>query len=112
MKLGGNNKKRSITRRDFLRTSSLAAGAASLAPVISAPFVSRALADNKSLSIVQLSHFVPEYETWFDKFYKEWGEKDQRGVAFYHIPVQDVPERAAAVASAQLGHEIIELKGA
>ena len=102
MKLGGNNQKRSITRRSFLKTSSLAAGAAGLAPVISAPFVSRALADNKSLSIVQWSHFVPEYDTWFDKFAKDWGEKNKIAVTVDHIPVINVPARAAAEASARI----------
>jgi multiple sugar transport system substrate-binding protein len=63
MKSGGNNQKRSVTRRDFLKNSSFTAGAAGLVPLISAPFVSRALADNKSLSIVQWAHFVPDYDT-------------------------------------------------
>jgi multiple sugar transport system substrate-binding protein len=111
MKSGGNNQKRSVTRRDFLRTSSLAAGAAGLTPVISAPFVSRALADNKSLSIVQWSHFVPDYDTWFDKFAKDWGEKNKVAVTVDHIPVQDVPARAAAEASAQSGHDLFGFNG-
>jgi multiple sugar transport system substrate-binding protein len=111
MKLGGNNKKRSVTRRDFLRTSSVAAGAAGLAPVISAPFVSRALADNKSLSIVQWSHFVPAYDTWFDKFVKDWGEKNKIAVTVDHIPVQNVPARAAAEASAGSGHDLFGFNG-
>src|ERR1700687_611730 len=112
MESGGNNQKRSVTRRDFLRASSFAAGAAGLAPVISAPFVSRALADNKSLSIVQWSHFVPEYDTWFDKFAKDWGEKNKIAVAVDHIPVQNVPARAAAEASAESGHDLFGFNGA
>src|ERR1051326_2776647 len=52
MKSGGNNQKLSVTRRDFLRTSSLAAGTVGLAPVISAPFVSKALAADTALTIV------------------------------------------------------------
>jgi multiple sugar transport system substrate-binding protein len=104
--------KRSVTRRDFLKKSTLAAGAAGLAPVISAPFVSRALADNKSLSIVQWSHFVPEYDTWFDKFAKSWGEKNKIAVTVDHIPVQNVPARAAAEASAGSGHDLFGFNGA
>jgi multiple sugar transport system substrate-binding protein len=111
MKSGGNEQKRSVTRRDFLRTSSFAAGAAGLAPVISAPFVSRALADNKSLSIVQWSHFVPDFDTWFDKFAKDWGEKNKIPVTVDHIPVQDVPARAAAEASAGSGHDLFGFNG-
>ena len=110
--MGGNKQNRSITRRDFLTTSSLAAGAAGLAPVISAPFVSRALADNKSLSIVQWAHFVPAYDTWLDKFAKDWGEKNKIAVTVDHIPVQNVPARAAAEASAQSGHDLFGFNGA
>jgi multiple sugar transport system substrate-binding protein len=111
MEFGGNKQKRSVTRRNFLRTSGLAASAAGLAPVISAPFVSRALADNKSLSIVQWSHFVPAYDTWFDKFTKDWGEKNNVAVTVDHIPVQNVPARAAAEASAQSGHDLFGFNG-
>lgn len=111
MKLGGNNQKLCVTRRNFLKTSSFAAGAAGLVPVISAPFVSRALADNKSLSIVQWSHFVPDYDAWFDKFAKDWGEKNKVAVTVDHIPVQDVPARAAAEASAQSGHDLFGFNG-
>src|SRR5579872_7153176 len=112
MESGGNKYKRSVTRRDFLRTSSLVAGATGLAPVISAPFVSRAWAQNKSLSIVQWSHFVPAYDTWFDKFAKDWGEKNKIAVTVDHIPVQNVPARAAAEASAQSGHDLFGFNGA
>jgi multiple sugar transport system substrate-binding protein len=111
MKSGGSNQKRSVTRRDFLRTSALATGAAGLVPVLSTPFVSRALADNKSLSIVQWSHFVPAYDTWFDKFAKDWGEKNKISVTVDHIPVQDVPARAAAEASAGSGHDLFGFNG-
>jgi multiple sugar transport system substrate-binding protein len=111
MKLGGNNQKRSVTRRNFLKDSTFAAGAAGLAPLISAPFVSRALADNKSLSIVQWAHFVPDYDTWFDKFAKDWGDKNKIAVTVDHIPVQNVPARAAAEVSAQSGHDLFGFNG-
>ena len=41
-------------------------------------FVSRAMADNKSLSIVQWSHFIPAYDKWFDQFAKP-GREEQGG---------------------------------
>jgi multiple sugar transport system substrate-binding protein len=111
MRSGGNKQKRSVTRRDFLKTSGVVAGAAGLAPALSAPFVSRALADNTSLSIVQWSHFVPAFDTWFDKFAKDWGDKNKIAVTIDHIPVQDVPARAAAEASAQSGHDLFGFNG-
>src|SRR5262249_55149961 len=58
---GGNKQNRSITRRHFLKTSGVAAGAAGLAPALSAPFVSTALAQTKTLKILQWSHFVPQF---------------------------------------------------
>ena len=101
-----------VTRRSFLKTTSAIAGAAGLAPAISAPFVSPALAQTKSLSIVQWAHFVPEYDTWFDKFAKDWGEKNKIAVTVDHIPVQNIPARAAAEASAQSGHDLFGFNGA
>jgi multiple sugar transport system substrate-binding protein len=109
---GGNKHNRSVTRRSFLKASSAIGGAAGLAPVLSAPFVSRALADNKALTIVQWSHFVPAFDTWFDKFAKDWGDKNKIAVTVDHIPVQDVPARAAAEASAQSGHDLFGFNGA
>jgi multiple sugar transport system substrate-binding protein len=108
----GNKHNRFVTRRSFLKTSSAVGGAAGLAPVLSAPFVSRALAQNKSLTIVQWSHFVPAYDTWFDKFAKDWGDKNKIAVTVDHVPVQDVPARAAAEASAQSGHDLFGFFGA
>jgi multiple sugar transport system substrate-binding protein len=95
----------------LLKASGAAAGAAGLAPLLSAPFVSRALAADKSLSIVQWSHFVPAYDTWFDKFAKDWGDKNKIAVTVDHVPVQDVPARAAAEASAQSGHDLFGFNG-
>jgi multiple sugar transport system substrate-binding protein len=108
---GGNKHNRSVTRRRFLKASGAIGGVAGLAPVLSAPFVSRALAADKSLSIVQWSHFVPDYDTWFDKFAKDWGEKNKIAVTVDHVPVQDVPARAAAEASAQSGHDLFGFNG-
>ena len=70
------------------------------------------MADTKSLSIVQWSHFVPEYDKWFDNFAKEWGEKNKISVTVDHIPVQNVAARAAAEASAGSGHDLFGWNGA
>lgn len=65
-----------VTRRRFLKETSFTLAAA---PLISAPFVSRALADTKTMTIVQWSHFVPAYDKWFDQFAKDWGDKSYFG---------------------------------
>src|SRR5262244_4234718 len=101
-----------VTRRRFLQNTGLMLAAASATPVFTAPFLSRALADNKSLSIVQWSHFVPEYDKWFDGFAKDWGQKNQIAVTVDHIPVQDVAARAAAEVSAGSGHDLFGWNGA
>jgi multiple sugar transport system substrate-binding protein len=95
-----------------LRNASLTLAAAGSAPALSAPFVSSALAQTKTLSIVQWAHFVPEYDTWFDKFAKDWGEKNKIAVTVDHIPVQNIPARAAAEASAGSGHDLFGFNGA
>src|SRR5215471_14841222 len=100
------------TRRRFLRDAGLTLLAAGSAPMLSVPFISRALADTKSLSIVQWSHFVPAYDKWFDKFAQDWGEKNHTAVTVDHIPVQDVAARAAAEASAGSGHDLFGWNGA
>jgi multiple sugar transport system substrate-binding protein len=101
-----------VTRRRFLANTGLTVAAAGSAPLLSAPFVSKALAADKSLSIIQWAHFVPEFDTWFDKFAKDWGEKNKVAVTVDHIPVQNVPARAAAEASAQSGHDLFGFNGA
>ena len=105
------NKLGRITRRRFLKTSGLTLAAAGTAPLLSAPFVSKALAADKSLTIVQWAHFVPAYDTWFDKFAKDWGDKNKIAVTVDHVPVQNIPARAAAEASAGSGHDLFGFNG-
>lgn len=101
-----------VSRRGFLKHTGGALVAAGSAPVLSAPFVSNALADTKSLSIVQWSHFVPAYDKWFDAFAKDWGTKNNIAVTVDHIPVANVAARAAAEASAGSGHDLFGWNGA
>src|SRR5450755_369227 len=100
------------SRRRLLKEVGLTLLAAGSAPVLSAPFVSRAIAATKTLSIVQWSHFVPAYDKWFDGFAKEWGEKNNISVTVDHIPVANVAARAAAEASAESGHDLFGWNGA
>ena len=69
------------------------------------------MAHTKTLSIVQWSHFVPEYDKWFDNFAKDWGSKNKIAVTVDHIPVANVAARAAAEASAQSGHDLFGWNG-
>ena len=100
-----------ITRRGFLKRAGAAAGAAGLTPAMSAPFVATALAQTKTLKILQWSHFVPQYDTWFDGFAKDWGKKNGITVGIDHMPHLELPARAAAEVAAGSGHDIFAFNG-
>jgi multiple sugar transport system substrate-binding protein len=101
-----------MSRRGFLTSMGVGVAAAGLAPAISAPFVSRAYAQTKTLTIVQWSHFVPAFDTWFDKFAQDWGTKNGVSVTVDHIPEQDIAARAAAEVAAGSGHDLFMWNGA
>jgi len=111
MRSGGNGSSSTITRRSFLKRAGAAAGAAGLAPAISAPFVVDALAQSKTLRVLQWSHFVPQYDTWFDAFAKDWGKKNGLAVTVDHIPHLELPARAAAEIAAEAGHDVFAFNG-
>ena len=61
-----------------------------------------------TLRILQWSHFIPAYDTWFDsKLTKEWGDKNGVKVRVDHIPHLELPARMAAEYAAGAGHDII-----
>src|SRR5437870_2597318 len=79
---------RKISRRKFVK---LTGGAAAAAGFTSAfLFPQRALAQQKTLKILQWSHFVPGYDKWFDNtFTKEWGAKHNTNVIVDHIGIAE-----------------------
>ncbi|HEX7681206.1 MAG TPA: twin-arginine translocation signal domain-containing protein, partial [Thermoanaerobaculia bacterium] len=94
-----------ISRRKFVK---LTGGAAVAAGMTSAfLFPARALAQQKTLKIVQWSHFVPGYDKWFDNvFTKEWGAKHNTNVIVDHIAIGEINARAAAEVAAGKGHDL------
>ncbi len=97
---------RGLSRRDFLKKT----GAGALAVGVGGPyflFPERAQAQQKTLKIAQWSHFVPEYDAWFDNTYtKQWGQKNNTNVIVDHINLNELPARAAAEVSAKKGHDL------
>ncbi|HET7754762.1 MAG TPA: extracellular solute-binding protein [Anaeromyxobacteraceae bacterium] len=91
------------TRREFVKAAgvgALAAAGAGLVP-------RSARAQQKTLKIIQWSHFVPGYDKWFDgTFCKQWGEKHNTRVTVDHISLGELNARAAAEVSAQRGHDL------
>jgi multiple sugar transport system substrate-binding protein len=96
------NGSRGLTRREILK----AAGVGAIA-VAAGGSAGRARAQQKTLKIVQWSHFIPAYDKWFDGvFCKQWGEKHGTQVIVDHIAIGEINARAAAEVSAQRGHDL------
>ena len=95
-----------LTRRDFMRVSGTALAGASIATMLDAR---QAPAQNRgtTLRMITWSHFVPAYDQWFDKFAREWGEKNGVKVLVDHIPNLELPARYAAEFAAGAGHDLI-----
>lgn len=97
--------RRGLTRREFAKIT----GAGALATGVGANFLfpARAAAQQKTLKIVQWSHFVPGYDKWFDNTYtKEWGAKNNTNVVVDHIAIAEINARAAAEVAAKKGHDL------
>jgi len=98
-------KNRGISRRDFVK----ATGTGAIAAGVGANFLfpARAAAQQKTLRIIQWSHFVPAWEKWFNETYtKEWGAKNNTNVIVDNINLVDLPARAASEVSAKKGHDL------
>lgn len=84
-----------------------ASGGASAKPAASAAASAKPVAGlSGSLSMIQWSHFVPAYDTWFDKWAADWGTKNKVQVKVDHIALADLPARSAAEVAAKSGHDI------
>ena len=103
-----------VTRRDFVKTGSLLALGATAFPTIltsCATFGGASASPSpkgpRSLKILQWSHFVPDYDKWFDPWVQEWGQKNNVTVSVDHINYADIPTRTAAEMNAGSGHDLI-----
>ncbi len=97
-----------VSRRDFIKLAGaggLAAGTGALGT--SFLFPERAAAQQKTLKILQWSHFVPAWDEWFNKKYTvEWGQKNNTNVIVDNINLVDLNTRAASEAQAKKGHDL------
>ncbi|BCH25971.1 ABC transporter substrate-binding protein [Mesorhizobium sp. L-8-3] len=97
-------KSRGPSRRDVIKTATAAGIAASVGPFFHATPLSAA----STLKILQWSHFVPAYDTWFNTEYvKKWGAENDTEVVVDNINLALIPSRAAAEVSAQQGHDLV-----
>jgi multiple sugar transport system substrate-binding protein len=104
-----------VTRRELLRRAAAGAivlvygGFGAKTAVAGAPqFRGKEL--KGTLRILQWSHFVPAYDTWFDNQYtKKWGQANDTDIIVDHVNQADLPGRVAAEAAAGKGHDLVAL---
>ncbi len=102
-----------LTRRAFLGGAAAAivatgasCGSGSAKPKLSGAAKTKG-GGERTLRIAQWSHFVPEYDQWFDNDYtRSWGEKHGVDVIVDHVTLGDLTTQADAEAAAQRGHDI------
>src|SRR5437870_6904203 len=99
-----------LNRRSFLKTTGAVVAGASLGDMLLAR-QAPAQIKGTNLRILQWSHFVPAYDVWFDKFTKEWGDKNGVRVRVDRIPHLELPARIAAEFAAGAGHDMIYFVG-
>jgi multiple sugar transport system substrate-binding protein len=101
-----------ISRRDFLKTAGTVALAGAGSGVLAACTGPASQpgrgGGGKQLRILQWSHFIPAYDTWFDAFAKKWGQDNGITVVVDHIDNAQIPARSAAEINAGQGHDLIE----
>ena len=99
-------KGKGLSRRDFIKF----AGAGGIAAGTLGPaFLLGGCRSKpqKTLKILQWSHFVPAYDQWFNNtFAKQWGEKNGTTVTVDNINLVDLNTRAASEAQAKKGHDL------
>ena len=96
-----------ISRRDFVKTLGAGAVAVGAGPMLPRTARVYGQAPKKTLKILQWSHFVPEYDKWFDGvFCKQWGQKHNTEVIVDHISLNEIPARAASEVAAKKGHDL------
>lgn len=93
-----------LSRRHFLTAA--AAGAASLAWLGGPP---PALGQRRTLTALALSLFVPSGDERFSELMQEFGKQAGVGVRFDTVKVTDVPIKLAAEATAQAGHDLVNV---
>jgi len=65
--------------------------------------------DGTELRILQWSHFVPQYDVWFDPFAKGWGNANNVGVTVDHIALGELPAALTAAIDAGEGPSLVEM---
>lgn len=109
---------RGLSRRQFLKSMGIAGALATMPRTLlqtnpkALKLFRRMTKPTRQLSgnlrILQWSHFVPRYDTWFDSFAAEWGAANGVNVTVDHVNLAEIPAAAAAEIAAGEGHDLIE----
>ena len=91
-----------FSRRDFFKLAGTAAAA--MGP--SFVFPARSLVGGSALTIAKWSHFLPEFDIWFESMAKEWGHQHGIEVSVDEIPLKNVYTQAKAESSTRNGHDL------
>ncbi len=62
-----------------------------------------------TLTITQWSHFVPMYDTWFDKYAQDWGKANNVTVTVNHINIGDLASSLSSAIAAGKGADLYEM---
>jgi multiple sugar transport system substrate-binding protein len=65
--------------------------------------------EGTELKILQWSHFVPQYDKWFDPFAEKWGKENGVKVTVDHVSITDLSPTLAASIDAGKGPTLVEL---
>lgn len=64
--------------------------------------------ETQKLRILQWTHFVPQYDTWFNQFVTEWAAANNVEVEITQVPLDQVINTANAEFAAGAGHDLIQ----
>lgn len=109
--MSGKFDSKSITRRTLISSGAKLAASALLATPVLPPRYARG--DTKrTLRILQWTHFVPEYDRWFNEdFVRQWGEKHHVKVIVDNVSMPQLKVLVERNVAAQLGHDITQFVG-
>lgn len=91
-----------LSRRGFIKLAGVATAA--MGPFF--VFPARSIASGGVLSIAKWSHFLPEFDIWFESMAKEWGHQHGFEVSVDETPLEKVYTQAKAESSTRNGHDL------
>src|SRR5207244_12387644 len=96
-RVSGSRFLKKLSRRQVLTTAGAGVAGAALSRL--APWeagIAPAQIKGTTLRILTWSHFVPAYDTAFDKFVADWGPANGVTARVDHIPIDPLPTRIAS----------------